>query len=89
MEEKKNRKNWIAVQNNGRYIVVDKMTGAIVYNAQGYGFRNESKCWNWIRNMQRQVGIELKNHPTILLFKGKTRSTGRYSSFYNLHRYTE
>lgn len=63
MEEKKNRKNWIAVQNNGRYIVVDKMTGTIVYDAQGYGFRNESKCWNWIRNMQRQVGIELNEPP--------------------------
>lgn len=57
MEEKKNRKNWIAVQNNGRYIVVDKMTETIIYDAQGYGFRNESKCWNWIRNQQRQVGI--------------------------------
>ena len=46
MEEKLNRKNWIAVQNNGRYIVVDKMTGTIIYDAQGYGFMNESKCWN-------------------------------------------
>ena len=34
MEEKLNRKNWIAVQNNGRYIVVDKMTGTIIYDAQ-------------------------------------------------------
>ena len=57
MEEKKNRKNWIAVQNNGRYIVVDKTTGTIINDAQGYGFKKESKCWNWIRNQQRQVGI--------------------------------
>ena len=55
MEE--NRKNWIAELNNGRYIVVDKTTGTIVNDAQGYGFKNESKCWNWIRNQQRQVGI--------------------------------
>ena len=57
MEEKDSRKNWIAVQNNGRYIVVDKTTGTIINDAQGYGFKNESKCWNWIRNQQRQVGI--------------------------------
>ena len=57
MEEKQNRKNWIAVQNDGRYIVVDKTTGTIINDAQGYGFKNESKCWNWIRNQQRQVGI--------------------------------
>ena len=63
MEEKLNRKNWIAVQNNGRYIVVDKITGTIIYDAQGYGFMNESKCWNWIRSMQRQVGIELNEPP--------------------------
>jgi hypothetical protein len=43
--------------NNGRYIVVDKTTGITIYDAQGYGFRNESKCRNWIRNQQRQVGI--------------------------------
>jgi hypothetical protein len=71
MEEKLNRKNWIAVQNNGRYIVVDKMTGTIVYDAQGYGFRNESKCWNWIRYMQRQVGIELNEPPYNTLILGK------------------
>ena len=57
MEEKQNRKNWIAVQNDGRYIVVDKTTGTIINDAQGYGFKNESICWNWIRNQQRQVGI--------------------------------
>ena len=57
MEEKQNRENFIAVMNNGRYIVVDKTTGTIINDAQGYGFKNESKCWNWIRNQQRQVGI--------------------------------
>lgn len=57
MEEKQNRENRIAKLNNGRYVVVDKMTETIIYDAQGYGFRNESKCWNWIRNQQRQVGI--------------------------------
>jgi hypothetical protein len=63
MEEMQNRENWIAVMSNGRYIVVDKTTGTIVYDAHGYGFWNELKCWNWIRNMQRQVGIELNEPP--------------------------
>ena len=63
MEEMQNRENWIAVMSNDRYIVVDKTTGITIYDAQGYGFRNESKCWNWIRNMQRQVGIELNEPP--------------------------
>ena len=48
MEEKQNRENWIAELNNGRYIVVDKTTGITIYDAQGYGFKNASKCWNWI-----------------------------------------
>jgi hypothetical protein len=63
MQKLQNRENWIAVQHNGRYIVVDKTTNTIIDDAQGYGFRNESKCWNWIRSMQRQVGIELNEPP--------------------------
>ena len=57
MQDKLNRESWIAIQHNGRYIVIDKTTGTIIHDAQGYGFKNESKCWNWIRNQQRQVGI--------------------------------
>lgn len=57
MQYKQNRENWIAIQHIGRYIVIDKTTGTIIHDAQGYGFKNESKCWNWIRNQQRQVGI--------------------------------
>ena len=63
MEEMQNRESWIGVMSSDRYIVVDKTTGITIYDAQGYGFRNESKCWNWIRNMQRQVGIELNEPP--------------------------
>lgn len=59
----RDRENWIAVYNNGRYIVVDKTTNSIINNAQGYGFKNESNCWNWIRNQQRQVGIILSEDP--------------------------
>lgn len=64
MQYKQNRENWIAVQYNGRYIVVDKTTNTIIYDAQGYGFKNESKCWNWIRCQQRQVGIIISEPST-------------------------
>lgn len=63
MEE--NRKNWIAELNNGRYIVVDKTTGTIINDAQGYGFKNETKCWNWISSQQQQIGINV-DKPVIL-----------------------
>jgi hypothetical protein len=43
MEEIQNRENWIAVMNNGRYIVVDKTTGITIYDAQGYGFQKRIK----------------------------------------------
>lgn len=59
MQEKLNRENWIPQSINGKHIVVDKTTGTIINDAQGYGFNNESKCWNWIRNQQRQVGINI------------------------------
>lgn len=63
MKEVQHRENWIAVSHNGRYIVTDKTSGTIINDAQGYGFNTESKCWNWIRNQQRQVGIVF-NEPT-------------------------
>lgn len=68
MEENQNRENWIAVMNNGRYIVIDKTTGITIYDAQGYGFKNASKCWNWIRNQQRQVGITFSEPTQDALF---------------------
>ena len=63
-----NRENRIAVMSNGRYIVVDKTTGITIYDAQGYGFKNASKCWNWIRNQQRQVGITFSEPTQDTLF---------------------
>ena len=68
MEEMQNRENWIAVMSNGRDIVVDKTTGITIYDAQGYGFKNASKCWNWIRNQQRQVGITFSEPTQDTLF---------------------
>ncbi len=57
------RENWIATVRNGKYVVVDKMTNSIIYDAQGHGFKNESKCRNWIRNQQRHVGITMSEEP--------------------------
>ena len=59
-----NRENWTAVRNNGRYIVIDKITNEIINTCQGYGFKTEATCKNWIRNMQRQVGIVTREHAT-------------------------
>ena len=72
-----NRENWIAVMSNGRYIVVDKTTGITIYDAQGYGFKNASKCWNWIRNNNDKLVLHLVNRPKIPYFKGKNKEYQR------------
>ncbi len=49
-----NRSNWIPYQrNDGKFIVLDKVTNEHINDAQGYGYKSEEKCWNWIRNQQR------------------------------------
>lgn len=53
------RNNWIPKYLNGKIIVLDKLTNSIIYTNQDYGFKTEEKCWNWIRNMQKQVGINI------------------------------
>jgi len=55
-----NRENWIPVLYGDKYYVVDKITNKIMFDAQGYGMKTEEKCWNWIKNMQRQVGIVIE-----------------------------
>ena len=58
---KGNRDNWIAVlQDNDRYIVKDRVTNCFINDANGHGYITELKCWNWIHNMQRQVGIPVE-----------------------------
>ena len=51
------RQNWIPKYENGRFVVIDKLTNDVINTSQGYGFTSEEKCRNWIRNMQQQVGI--------------------------------
>lgn len=53
------RENWVPKYENGRFVVIDKLTNDVINTSQGYGFTSEEKCWNWIRNMQRQVGINI------------------------------
>jgi len=56
---KENRENWIAVLRNGRYVFIDRISNALIYDFQGFGCKNVQKCWNWIHNEQRQVGIQI------------------------------
>ena len=53
------RQNWIPKYENGRFVVIDKLTNDVINTSQDYGFTSEEKCWNWIRNQQRQVGINI------------------------------
>jgi hypothetical protein len=58
IEKKAERWNWTPAKRKDRYVVVNRDTGEIVNDANGYGFKNEEKCWSWIKMMQRQVGID-------------------------------
>ena len=53
----RDRENWIPQHINGKIVVIDKLTNCVIYTSQDHGFTTEEKCWNWIRNMQKQVGI--------------------------------
>ena len=55
----KDRGNWIPQKVNGIIVVIDKLTNCVIYTNQEFGFKTEEKCWNWIRNMQKQVGINI------------------------------
>jgi hypothetical protein len=55
----KDRGNWIPQKVNGIIGVIDKLTYCVIYTNQEFGFKTEEKCWNWIRNMQKQVGINI------------------------------
>lgn len=55
------RQNFIPKYENGRFVVIDKLTNEVINTSQGYGFTSEEKCRNWIRNMQQQVGINISD----------------------------
>ena len=55
----RDRENGIPQNVNRKIVVIDKLTNHIIYTNQDYGFTTEEKCWNWIRNMQKQVGINI------------------------------
>ncbi len=63
--DKSNMNNWMPCRrSDGRYIVTDSDTQAIIDNAQGYGFKTEAKCWNWIRNQQNKASSIIKEDNT-------------------------
>ena len=55
----RDRENWIPQNLNGKIVVIDKLTNCVININQEFGFKTEEKCWNWIRNMQKQVGINI------------------------------
>ena len=55
----RDRENWIPQNLNGKIVVIDKLTCCVIYTNQEFGFKTEEKYWNWIRNMQKQVGINI------------------------------
>lgn len=59
IEKHAERWNWIPSRRGLRYMVVDKETGEIVNDCNGYGFKTQDKCVAWIRFMQQQVGIDV------------------------------
>ena len=52
------RLDWKPKKFGARWIVVDA-EGRTVCDAQGYGFKNEARCLAWIKNQQRQAGLEV------------------------------
>ncbi len=63
--DKSNRNNWMPYRrSDGRYIVFDSETLAVIDNAQGYGYKTEAKCWNWIRNQQNKANCIIKEDCT-------------------------
>ena len=57
IDKKSERINWVSSKSGLRWVAVDKETGEIVNDCNGYGFRTREKCMNWIRYMQKQVSI--------------------------------
>ena len=63
IERHAERWNWIPARRGTRWVVVDKETGEIVSDCNGYGFKTQDKCVSWIKYMQQQVGIDIdKKH---------------------------
>ncbi len=56
----------------GRYVLVDKETGEIVDDAQGYGFTTEKKayaCWaykNRDKEQEKKIKRWLRNHKSVM-----------------------
>ena len=58
LESQMERMDWVPQRHGLRFVVVNRETGEVVNDANGYGYKTEAKCWSFIRMMQKQVGIE-------------------------------
>ena len=59
LESHMERMDWVPQRQGLRYVVVNRETGEVVNDANGYGYKTEEKCWSFIRMMQKQVGIDV------------------------------
>ena len=59
LESQMERMDWVPQRQGTRFVVVNRETGDVVNDANGYGYKTEEKCRSFIRMMQKQVGIEV------------------------------
>ena len=57
LERQMERFDWVPQQRGLRFIVINKETGEVVNDCNGYGFKSCAAADKWIGYMQQQVGI--------------------------------
>lgn len=78
LERQMERFDWIPQQRGMRFIVVNKETGEVVNDCNGYGFKSSAAAGKWIEYMQQQVGIikDQRHDPNIKKYIRILRSLG-------------
>ena len=78
LERQMERFDWVPQQRGLRFIVVNKETGEVVNDCNGYGFKSSAAADKWIEYMQQQVGIikDQRQDPNIKTYIRILRSLG-------------
>ncbi len=78
LERQMERFDWVPQQRGLRFIVVNKETGEVVNDCNGYGFKSSEAADKWIEYMQQQVGIikDQRHDPNIKTYIRILRSLG-------------